>query len=69
MAKKTAKARKTATRKKVTKAARGKRRTTTKAAKKPRKAAAAKSRVTKVLESTGALNLLRAWSPSRYSTR
>jgi hypothetical protein len=51
-------------RKKGTKTARAKRRTG-KAAKKPRKPASK----TMTPESGGAMGLLRAWSPSRYSTR
>ena len=66
------KATKKVARKKITKAAGAKRRTGG-AAKKPRtpvpKASAAKPAVPGVVESTGALDLLRAWSPSRYSKR
>jgi len=58
-------------RKKVAKTAGAKRRTG-RAAKKPRKPApetsAARPAVPKTVEST-AMDLLRAWSPSRYSTR
>ena len=61
---------KSAARKKITKAAK---RRTGGAAKKPRtpapKASAAKPAVPGAVESTGALDLLRAWSPSRYSKR
>ena len=61
---------KSAARKKITKAAK---RRTGGAAKKPRtpapKASAAKPAVPGVVESMGALDLLRAWSPSRYSKR
>lgn len=49
------------------------RRKVAKAPKKPRKSAAKTSAVKpgipKATESTGAVSLLRAWSPSRYSTR
>ena len=59
-------------RKKVTKAAGAKRRTGS-AAKMPRepapKTSPPKAAVPGAVESTGALDLLRAWSPSRYSTR
>jgi hypothetical protein len=65
------KATKNVARKKVTKA--GARRRTGKAAKKPRtpapKTSAAKPAVPGAVESTGVLDLLRAWSPSRYSKR
>ena len=64
------KATKSAARKKITK---GAKRRTGGAAKKPRtpapKASAAKPAVPEAVESTGALDLLRAWSPSRYSKR
>jgi len=66
------KATKNVARKKVTKAAGAKRRTGS-AAKMPRepapKTSAAKPAVPGAVESTGALDLLRAWSPSRYSKR
>ena len=66
------KATKNVARKKVAKAA-GARRGTGIAAKKPRtpapKASAANPAVPGVVESAGALDLLRAWSPSRYSKR
>ena len=66
------KATKKVARKKITKAAGAKRRTGG-AAKKPRTPApetsAAKPAVPGPVESTGALDLLRAWSPSRYSKR
>jgi hypothetical protein len=63
-------ARKTTTRKKVTRATSAKRRTG-KAAKKPRKAASATSQpaVPTTNEVSRAVDLLRGWSPSRYSTR
>ena len=65
------KATKNVARKKVTKAGAGRR--TGRAAKKPRTPApetsAAKPAVPGPVESTGALDLLRAWSPSRYSKR
>ena len=64
------KATKNAARKKITK---GAKRRTGGAAKKPRtpapKASAAKPAVPGAVESTGALDLLRAWSQSRYSKR
>jgi len=50
---------------KGTKATKAAKRKTTKAAKKPRKAASSKAPV----ESSRATDLLRGWSPSRYSTR
>jgi len=66
------KATKNVARKKVTKTAVAKRRTG-KAAKKPRKPASKTSppepAVPGAVESPGALDLLRAWSPSRYSKR
>ena len=66
------KATKKVARKKITKAA-GAKRTTGGAAKKPRtpapQASAAKPEVPGAVESTGALDLLRAWSPSRYTKR
>ena len=66
------KATKSAARKKITKAAGAKRRTGG-AAKKPRTPAPRVSppepAVPGAVESTGALDLLRAWSPSRYSKR
>jgi hypothetical protein len=66
------KATKKPARKKV-RATGGAKRKAAKSAKKPRKPktrlAAAKAVVEKTLESTGAMNLLRAWSPTRYSTR
>ena len=59
-------------RKKVTKTASAKRRRG-KAAKKPRKPASKTSppnpAVPRTVESPGAVDLFRAWSPSRYSTR
>lgn len=67
-------ARKT-TRGKATKRAKASRahRRTAKAAKKPRKQAhrtsPAKPAASTVVESTGLIDRLRAWSPSRYSTR
>jgi hypothetical protein len=64
------KATKSAARKKITKAAK---RRTGGAAKKPRtpapKASPPEPAVPGAVESTGALDLLRAWSPSRYSKR
>ena len=64
------KATKSATRKKITK---GAKRRTGGAAKKPRtpapKASPPEPAVPGAVESTGALDLLRAWSPSRYSKR
>ena len=58
-------------RKKVTKTASAKRRTV-KAAKKPRKPAAKTSppatAVPRTVESPGGMDLLRGWSPSRYSS-
>ena len=66
------KATKNVARKKVTKAAGAKRRTGG-APKKPRspapKASPPEPAVPGAVESTGALDLLRAWSPSRYSKR
>jgi hypothetical protein len=64
------KATKKVARKKITQAAGAKRRTGG-AAKKPRTPAPTppKPAVPGVVESTGALDLLRAWSPSRYSKR
>ena len=65
------KATKNVARKKVTKA--GARSRTGRAVKKARtpapKTSAAKPAVAGAVESTGALDLLRAWSPSRYSKR
>ena len=64
------KATKSAARKKITKAVK---RRTGGAAKKPRtpapKASPPEPAVPGAVESTGALDLLRAWSPSRYSKR
>ena len=66
------KATKNVGRKKVTKTASTKRRTG-KAAKKPGKPAAKPSppepAVPTTVESPGSMDLLRGWSPSRYSTR
>ena len=66
------KATKHVARKKVTKTASAKRRTG-KAAKKPGEPASEtsppKPTVPRTVESPGAGDLLRAWSPSRYSTR
>ena len=56
-------ARKKTTKKKVTKTARA-RRKTAKPAAKPRKAASKAA-----VGSRGAIDLLRGWSPSRYSSR
>ena len=70
MASKRTKGKKKVSSRKVTRKSattRGKRRTG-KATKKPRKAVA-KTGTERALESLGALNLLRAWSPSRYSMR
>ena len=66
------KATKNVARKKITKAAGAKRRTGG-AARKPRrpapKTSPPKAAVPEAVESPGALDLLRAWSPSRYSKR
>ena len=64
------KATKSAARKKITK---GAKRRTGGAARKPRRPAPStsppKAAVPEAVESPGALDLLRAWSPSRYSKR
>jgi hypothetical protein len=69
---KSGKATKTVARKKVAKRA-GAKRKSAKTAKKPRRSAkkssTGKATVSKALEQLGAMDLLRAWSPSRYSTR
>ena len=66
------KATKNVARKKVTRTARAKRKPG-KASKKPRQPASMasppKPSVPGTVESSGALDLLRAWSPPRYSTR
>jgi len=63
---------KNVTRRKLTKAAGAKRRTG-KAGKRPRKPPSKpsppKPAVPSAVEAPGAMGLLRAWSPSRYSTR